>query len=229
MNKQDWQKETSEEIGFWEIWFQTFGLDFPEDYTERQDPNLEISQEFVALLGDKLPKVKILDAGCGPFTILGKKFKGKKLDITCTDILADEYNAMMSKYNVTPLCKPIKCDFVDLPVLFSDRKFGFVHAVNCVDHAFDPPASIVGMIRVLEQGGILYLRHLVNEGDHGNFTGLHQWNFNVNENNDFIITDKFENKVNVKKYIDSIANIETKVVPHNSNNRKLIISIITKK
>lgn len=226
MNKTDWEKELPEELDFWKQWFDTKGLIYPPDFINRQNPDLEIEDEFKVLFGDLLPGMKILDAGCGPLTILGKKYNGIKLDITCTDILANEYNKLMDDINFVPLIKPLCVGFEELSEYFGDIKFDFIHAVNCIDHSYDPIASISGLLSALKPNGFLYIRHLVNEANRGSFNGLHKWNFYV-ENGDFIISGINGKKINVNNTFKETATIKSSV--HDGKFNLIIISHIIKK
>lgn len=200
MEKEDWLKNTPEEIDFWQQWFDTKGLYWPPDYVNRLNPDFEIDNEFKLMFGPRLPKMKILDAGCGPLTILGTNYCGGKLDITCCDALADSYNEMMENAGITPLIKPRAIPFESLQDHFG-KIFDFVHAVNCVDHCHDPLAAIKSMMSVLSKHGVLYLRHGICEGNRGNYEGLHQWDFYCNEKRNFIIADKHGNTINVDECI----------------------------
>ena len=189
MDKIDWLRDLPEEIDFWQQWFDTKGLDWKQDYIDRLNPDTEIDAEYAEMFGDRLPNMKILDAGCGPLTLMGKKYKGQTLDITCTDILANVYNEIMEKAGIVPLIKPIQCGFVELPDMF-EQKFDFIVATNCVDHSEVPYRSIMAMLDMLAPGGTLFMRHGWMEGLRGNYGGLHNWDFYI-YNGDFAIGDKW--------------------------------------
>lgn len=196
MNKENWLKDLPEEIKFWQDWFDTKGLYWPQDFTDRQNPDREIDGEYAEMFGDRLKSMKILDAGCGPMTLMGPKYQGHQLDITCADILADEYNSIMEKAGIVPLIRPIKCGFEDLPKVFT-TKFDFIQAINCVDHSQNPYKSIMAMLDVLADGGVLFLRHGWMEGLRGKYEGLHNWDFYMVDG-EFAIGDRFGLKTIMK-------------------------------
>src|SRR5260370_36562357 len=67
---------------FWDKWFLTRGLAWPAEYRERLNPQQPLSS-FYCQFVDQLPasRVRILDVGAGPLTILGKTHRSKQLEI----------------------------------------------------------------------------------------------------------------------------------------------------
>ena len=66
------------------------------------------------------------------------------------------------------------------------------------------------MIQVIKKNGYVLLQHRINEGLSRNYNGLHQWNFSLTANNEFVIssktkkiemTNKLKNICEVKNYI----------------------------
>src|SRR4030095_15037997 len=93
-----------QEIQFWKDWFITRGLQWPQDFRERFDPNQPI-QKHVARYLDRLEGecVSILAVGSGPITKLGKKPSSKRLVITATDLMATEYKHLLAELAIEPL------------------------------------------------------------------------------------------------------------------------------
>lgn len=65
---------------------------------------------------------------------------------------------------------------------------------------------------VLKPGGMLYLNHTRAEGINEKYDGLHQWNLDYTEDNDFIIWN-YGSAVNVSRKLGNIASISI----HHSN------------
>lgn len=194
MNRSEWLQRTESEKLFWQNWFEKKGWHWPTDFEFRFNKNTEIQPEIAAFL--KTGNECILDVGCGPITMLGRNFNGQPLNITCTDILADDYNEMFEKAGVEIDNKPIKVAAEELSAYFTGKKFDIVHAQNCIDHCFDPYKAIREMLKVLKKSGVIYMRHEVCEAINENYTGLHQWNFEIRKGR-FAIWNN-----DVKKYVD---------------------------
>ena len=168
----------TQEIAFWREWFEGKGLDWPEDYRRRFNPDLELQPELAALL-PMIPRVEvdILDVGAGPITRLGKKSPGRKIRLVATDLLAAQYDLMLKDLKIQPLLRTIIADAEKLVPQYGEASFDVVHAHNTVDHMEHPLAAIEQMILVTRPGGFIYLRHEENEGTRTGFYTLHQWDF----------------------------------------------------
>ena len=170
------ERHFKSEEPFWDQWFATKGLDWPDDYRERVDPNTLLREDIGRLLSCNDPK--ILDVGAGPITVLGKIWNGKRLNITAIDPMGDEYAKILRKHNIVPAIPTIAgpCS-EELNKLFSPNTFDFSFAQNCLDHGYDPARSVEQMVEVTKPGGTILLRHAVNEGKNELYSGEHQWNF----------------------------------------------------
>lgn len=184
----EWGEGKASEVNFWDEWFKTKGLSWPDQYKERMNP----SQPFQANLKQFLPEqqvVAVLDVGAGPLTLLGKKMPGKELLITAVDPLAAEYDVIIRKYGIAP---PVRTQYAlaeRLSDVFPENTFDFVHICNALDHSYDPIAGIRQMIRVVKPGCCVFMSHALNEAENENYAGFHQWNFSV-ESDKFIIWNK---------------------------------------
>ena len=171
-----------QEVQFWDEWFRTKGLSWPEGYTRRFDPQLELSEYHRSFI-DQLPQedIKILDVGAGPLTLLGKTHPSKRITIVATDVLADQYAQLIQKYAVRPLTPTIFADVERLTEQFAINSFDFVNAQNCIDHTQHPLEAIKQMIAVVKPACYVALRHVENEAENANYVGLHKWNFTVRD------------------------------------------------
>lgn len=179
----------TQEIAFWRDWFEGKGLDWPDDYRRRFNPQLELQPELAALLPmiDKVD-VDILDVGAGPITRLGKTAPGRKIRLVATDLLAIQYDQMLSDLKVEPLLRTIFADAEKLVAQFGPESFDIVHAQNTVDHMEHPLIAMQQMIDVTRPGGFVYLRHEENEGTRTGFYTLHQWDFYLDDDTgDFML------------------------------------------
>jgi len=208
--KSKWKAGISSEIGFWDAYFCTKGLQWASTYGLRFDPDLPLQPRPAALLPPQM-EIHILDVGAGPLTYLGKIYDGKHVNITAVDPLADEYDRILDKYQIQPLVRTQKLAAEDLTKRFPSSTYDLVFALNCIDHAYNPERAILQMIDVVKSGRYVLLEHRPNEAENQNYTGLHQWNFSLSANGDFLISSKFE-KVNMTKKYAELCTITCEVV-----------------
>jgi SAM-dependent methyltransferase len=178
------------EADFWDDYFLTRGGRWPQDYLRRLDPGSPLEAMHRPFI-DRLPgtRIRILDVGAGPLTILGKTHPGKQLDITAVDPLSARYDQLFTKYGVTPPVRTIAGSGESLAAQFGENVFDFVYAQNCIDHAENPVEAMRQMVLVAKPGCEAVLFHAPNEAETQEYTGLHQWNFTL-EDGRFVVTGK---------------------------------------
>jgi len=153
-------------------------------------------------------KIKILDVGAGSLTLIGKKWDDKQIEITAIDPLADKYNDELKKYKVIPLVVTQVGHAEKLDEQFEENYFDIVHAINSLDHCYNPVIAIQQMLKVVKKDYYVVLHHHLNEGKEHNYSGLHQWNF-YESNGIFYISNEKLN-ININKEFEELADINTK-------------------
>lgn len=211
------------EITFWDAYFRTKGLQWADTYGRRFEPDLPLQPRPAALLSPQT-EVHILDVGAGPLTYLGKKHEGKHVNITAVDPLSDEYYKILDKYKIQPLVRTQKLAAEDLTKRFSSSTYDLVFARNCIDHAYNPERAILQMIDVVKSGRYVLLEHRPNEAENENYSGLHQWNFSLSANGDFLISSKCE-KVNMTEKYAELCTITCEIVNEGKDGDWLITRI----
>jgi ubiquinone/menaquinone biosynthesis C-methylase UbiE len=189
-----WTSGIQSEIDFWNAWVKDQGLTWPEDFKQRLDPKTLIVPWLMNLATqatqNKQEKFSVLDVGSGPITLLGHKSSHPEVQIaiTAVDPLAKAYQAIFYKFGLT---SPNVTQFAAAEYLsyFFDEQFDLVHCCNALDHAIDPVAGILEMLKVVKVGGSVILNHHANEAVTQSYGGLHQHNFDVKDG-DFIIWNK---------------------------------------
>jgi len=226
--KSIWQEGIYSEIEFWDSYFATKGLQWADSYEMRFDPDLPLQSRPVALLPPQI-EINILDVGAGPHTFLGKKHEGKQLNITAVDPLADEYELIFDKYQIPPApVKTRKLAGEELTTLFDRSTFDFVVARNCIDHSYSPEIAILQMVDIVKSGSYVLLEHRENEAVNANYLGLHQWNFSMSPEGDFIISSKFDTVNMTRKYADYFS-ITCEIVNEPDDDGEWLITRILKK
>ncbi len=198
-----WVSGLDGELHFWDQWLATQGLQWPDDFQSRLDPHREIEPWLLCEV-DNGP-VRVLDVGSGPLTCLGFYHRGRRVELTACDPLAPFYAELIAKHGVScPV--PTQLGFAeDLSAFFSLDEFDVVHCRNALDHSFEPVRGIEEMLLVLKPGGQIVLSHVINEAEHGQYVGLHQWNFDSSDG-DFIIWNK-SHTINANKHFAQYADI----------------------
>lgn len=186
MNQETWAKAWNFEVGFWRNWFQTKGLQWPEEYKARLDP----ARPLQPIVGNRLPRgdARILDVGAGPLTVLGKHWHGQPVNITAVDPLADEYDALLKQYGIVPLVRTQLAYVETLSETFPEGSFDVVHMMNALDHSRDPVKGIYELVRVARPGGYVVLSHATKEATREHHSGMHQWDLYLDEASHFILS-----------------------------------------
>ncbi len=189
--KADWDRSLhTDELSFWEQ-----ALTDPEgkwlasEFNERTNPKLE----FQPFLRELIPAavgehVRILDVGAGPLTRIGKVWEGHSLEIVAVDPLAQQYNALLHKLQIVPPVRTIVGLAEELSSIFPENSFDLAYSSNALDHSRDPIRAINQMLQLVKPGAYVYLWHFANVGVVELYGGLHQWNFDI-VNNEFLIGD----------------------------------------
>ena len=209
--KSRWQSSLEEEVAFWDAWLNTGGLQWPDDFRERLNPESQFQTYLIELIDAPMGStVTVLDVGAGPLTNLGKRWEGRTLNIVAVDPLAVEYDRLLSKYHINPPSRTTFAEAERLTSRFAPCQFDLVHARNSIDHSYDPTHAISEMLKVLKPGRYVYLEHAINEGKTQRYHGLHQWNFFV-EGGQFYISSRTGRRINATEKFNSVASTTTKV------------------
>ena len=112
--KLKWKIGLRDEIAWWDGFMAENYIPAPknpnglsEEAIFRLDETAPLQDQFVQLLKDtNTERIRILDVGCGPFSLIGKVLPRKELDITAVDPLAEEYIKLQSKHGIVPPVGP---------------------------------------------------------------------------------------------------------------------------
>jgi SAM-dependent methyltransferase len=206
----EWESGIPLELAFWDIWLASGGEPWPEDFQYRSRADAPLQTHITdALAVDEGADLWVLDVGAGPLTYLGKQWAGHNLTITAIDPLADEYDTLLSKHQITPLVHTQKGFAERLVAQFGENRFDLVHARNCIDHSHDPWRAIQEMVAVAKPGGLVYMHHAVNEAQTQNFQGFHQWNLFCKAGELYVGDQRQE--INVSQQLAPVADVESQL------------------
>jgi SAM-dependent methyltransferase len=156
------------------------------------DPTRPVSDEIRQLLAasDSKP-LRILEVGAGPITVMGLVHPDRELEITPTDLLAEQYDRLLKRRGIEPPVRTIYANAEQLAGQFGASRFDLVFASNCIDHTERPLTAIREMLAVTKPGGYVLMYHEPNEGQHQDYAGLHQWNLAEREGH-FVVWNRSE-------------------------------------
>lgn len=163
------------EVTFWDGWIAQLAAN--DDLQRRLDPTSPITDEHhLEVLATRFrPDMTVLDVGSGPITGMGYTHRGVALDITACDPNADEYASVLAKHKLSPPVVTVFARGEELSTSF-DRHFSWINCDNALDHMADPAAVLTQMVKLLEPGGAISLRHWIDEGRNEGYRGYHKWN-----------------------------------------------------
>lgn len=205
-----WLNGTFSEVEFWDLWMRSRGAEWPEEFRLRLRDDILIDPQAAALLPSTGTQgVRILDVGSGPMCGTGMVHNNRKVDITATDPLAAAYQKMYLRYSIEPPVMTALAFAEDLAAFFPANSFDLVICKNALDHSLDPVRGLVQMLEVAKPSGYVLLQHRRNEALNEGYSGLHQWNFDINSVGEFVISNR-EISISVSKEFAEIA--DTQVV-----------------
>ncbi len=204
----NWKIGLNHEISFWKEWIIKLAND--RSITDRLDEKMPLQPSLCKLLTQSFSTsanfiYHLLDLGSGPLTSLGKVYNNHNIQITATDPLANFYLKILDDVNVIPLVRPVEIASENLTQIFNESSFELVTGINSLDHSHNPLEAIIQAIKVVKPGCYILLANERNEGVNEGYVGLHQWNFDV-VNNDFIIWNPTV-RWNVSKKLNPIVSI----------------------
>jgi SAM-dependent methyltransferase len=204
-----WRRGIGDELRFWRRWMETRGLEWPDDFHQRFAGGYDMSWLVAEVdCGIDRPAPVIVDIGSGPVTTFGLGGPpGRRARLHAVDPLAYQYAYLLDAHKLAP---PVRTEFgiaEDLSSHFDRDYADIVYSNNALDHSFDPLRSIEEMLHVTRPTGLVFLRHRRNEAEHENYSGLHQWNFDI-RNGAFIIRSR-EHTIDVQAYIGELASCES--------------------
>lgn len=163
------------EITFWEGYL-------PNNMREllnRENLEKVVPKYLVKYINDNIEnngdRLKILEVGSGPVSHLALIADKNMCDVIAVDPLAEYYQEIMNKINLSWPIKPIKGESEKLDCLFEKNYFDIIYTSNAIDHVVNPKKSLEKMVKVLKKGGIIMVEGYINEGSIECWRGLHKY------------------------------------------------------
>lgn len=176
-----------DELIFWEQTIREMDLN-SEYWKGMVDPQKPVDKDLARFLENRR-QVSVLDVGCGPCSPFGKMINKELINLIGVDPLAEEYKKILLKHAITIPNKLIQGGGEELSSLFEKNTFDMVYSSNALDHSFDPVECIRQMVTVCKDDGFVCFDVMENEAISQAYSGLHQWNFTIT-NDQIIILNK---------------------------------------
>ena len=202
----NWQRGKHETMYFWSGIINN--LTPEHQFNNRLDPDRLLIPQVAKWINTPRDTIRVLDVGSGPATNLGHKIPGKSVELTCIDLMANEFNELTSNAGLDIPCPPIYGTAEGVAEQFPKDHFDLVFSRNALDHVYDPITALKGMMQVCRDDGVVVVWGHINEGVNENYRNFHQWNF-CWEHGDFIIwrpdfrqsvRELFDNKIHLAQY-----------------------------
>lgn len=174
----DWRYE--DEIVYWSRVFAKWRAEGDKYLDSKLNPETHVDARIAGVFQKHfpdLPRVGVLDVGCGPLSVVGKRWGDKRVDVLGVDPLADVYKHILKKEGVQPPHLLLKGMGENADKVVAGRKFDYVHSRNALDHAEDAPLAVKSMAACVRKGGVFDLEIFVEEAIRAGYSGLHRWNF----------------------------------------------------
>lgn len=160
---------------FWRRWIRAH----PERIAEARDPRRPFPEELLRCFAHlDRTRIDVLEVGAGIFGF-GNWHPTLQIRLVRTDILAERYNRMLERSGIELPIHPVYADAEKLVPQFGADSFDLVYATNCLDHMEQPVTAVLQMVSVARQDGYVVMWHEVDEAEHQDYAGLHQWNLNA--------------------------------------------------
>lgn len=172
-------------------------------------------------------KITILDVGSGPRSKYGTKIKGEFVNFMHIDPLAFFYNELIKKHGLDAVNPTIYGVAEYLSFFIPENTADIIVIDNALDHSFDPVKGIGEALKVLKVNGMLTMIHNSNEGFRNGYSGFHQWNIDIH-NNQVVIWNE-ENKININELLKDYADIIVNEIWDARKCKSIEIKIIKRK
>ncbi len=176
-----------EELVFWDRELSLRG-DFAEGVRNRLDPermHLNYPVEILPYLDDLRARfsgrIRVIDVGSGPLSMLALGAREDRYDLTCVDPLADEYAALLRQHGHQPPWPLVACYGEDLAEHFPPSHFHLAWSNNALDHTHNPFYVMRNIVSTLIPGGLAVVQAWECEGSAQGWRGLHRHDLQLSD------------------------------------------------
>jgi SAM-dependent methyltransferase len=169
-----WEAGIEREISWWQRYLAGGGLEWPDEYRFRFDPDAPLQPHVAQHLPVGAEPPRLLDCAAGPATTLGKVLDGRRVEIVAIDALATAYVGILRDLGLVPPVPTILGEVECLNEAVPAGTFDLVYMRFALDHCYDPRAALRQMVRAARPGGTVLVEHYRDPSQTA-FEGLRQW------------------------------------------------------
>jgi SAM-dependent methyltransferase len=169
-----WESGIEREITWWRRYLAGGGLEWPEEYRFRFDPDAPLQPHVAQYLPVSAEPPRLLDCAAGPATTLGKVLDGRRVEIVAIDALATAYAGILGDLGLVSPVPTIAGEVERLDEVVSTGAFDLVYMRFALDHCYDPRMAMRQMVRAARPGGTVLVEHYRDPAQTA-FEGLRQW------------------------------------------------------
>jgi SAM-dependent methyltransferase len=171
------------ELAYWDRELSLQG-DYPDAILNRSVPE-RMEREFPGYLSKYFEEIRqaaepslarVLDVGSGPLSMLNWGAQSGLFELTAADPLASEYERLLQKHGLTPLCRMVTAFGEELGSQFEQGSFDLVWIHNALDHSQSPREVMEQCTLLLRPGGYLVFQGWSHEATAEGWIGLHRHN-----------------------------------------------------
>jgi 2-polyprenyl-3-methyl-5-hydroxy-6-metoxy-1,4-benzoquinol methylase len=181
------------ELMYWEK--QIIGVgEFSDRMAKRLDPStqkelfpLELLPFFNKWQEDLNPvrRLKVLDVGSGPISLLSWGHNSGLLDLVSTDVLADEYKELLEIYgheSAIGNIRTVQCSGEKLDSYLDPESFEVIYCNNALDHTTSPRKCLENMTLLVRPRGYIIISGRSREGSFEGWDNVHQHDLFIEDN-----------------------------------------------
>lgn len=151
---------------------------------------------------------KFIDVGSGPISACGAITNKVQLQWNAIDPLAGVYQYLKKNYGIH-VNEHFDFGFAELLYKkYEENTFDMVSMRNSLDHSFDALFGLYNLIYICKIGGKIILEHSENEAAYEDYSGLHQWNFSLNNSERSFVIWRNDLRVDVFRLLGEYVTFE---------------------
>jgi hypothetical protein len=159
--------------------------------------------------GNASEVLHVLDHGAGPFTNLGKRFTCREpyvvdAQVTAVDPLAPLYHGILNEFGVYDTLRTAYCPSERLTACIGPDNVDMSIIINALDHSSNALEAWLQSVWVTRLGGLCCVHSIKNEATHMQNAGFHQWNFDIDNDGNWIMMNTALKKRSNTMNIDQV-------------------------
>lgn len=222
------ERSYKKEISFWDnqiqnsiYWFVQKGSGVRLDKT--------LKREIVKITSlRKMHTLNIVDIGCGPISTVGTVDDRFRINLLGVDPLTNVYSKILDQHFISRPHSAInmECEKIDK---IGDSIFDVVFSRNALDHSESPDLILQHSKTVCKDGGLIHIRMYENEAIRNKYSGLHQWNAKVLNNDILMFSETYNREFTFSTILPKLKITTREVEAQKTTHKEIFVSYICEK